>query len=115
MLARGVRPGHGPVTSCHSRGSSAWRRRHDGYTDVVTVSVRLLDERRFDPPRSVLIENDGQWWPGEQSAWRLCDDGFGWRAAVTWRQLHDYGWGRHLTSVPPERLRIPEGAPDIRT
>ena len=87
-------------------GRWAWRVRAGGYTVRVTVSVRLLDERRFDPPRNVEVENDGRWWSGEQTAWRLCDDGFGWRAAVTWRQLHDYGWGRHLTSVPPERVRL---------
>ncbi len=108
MLARSLRRRHKPVTLRHPDGLSAWRCRSVGYTGAVTVSIRLLDERRFDPPRSVLVANDGQWWPGEQSAWRLCDDGFGWRAAVTWRQLHDYGWGRHLTSVPPEQVRIPD-------
>ena len=45
----------------------------------------MLDERLFDPPRDVLVENDGRWKPGEQTAWRLGDDGFGWRAAVTRR------------------------------
>ncbi|MGY1830151.1 hypothetical protein ACI8AA_06925 [Geodermatophilus sp. SYSU D01180] len=67
---------------------------------------RLIHQQLFDPPRDVLVFNDGQWWPGEQTAWRLCDDGFGWRAAVTWRQLHDYGWGRHITSVRPEEVRL---------
>ena len=47
------------------------------------MPVRLLEERRFDPPRDVEVENGGQWWSGHQTAWRLCDDGFGWRAAVT--------------------------------
>ncbi|PRY42058.1 hypothetical protein LY71_1185 [Geodermatophilus tzadiensis] len=56
----------------------------------MTISIRLLDERRFDPPRDVEVENGGPWWSGEQTAWRLCD----------------YGWGRHLTSVPPERVRL---------
>ncbi len=72
----------------------------------VTVPIRLLDERRFDPPRDVEVHNDGRWWSGHQTAWRLCDDEFGWRAAVPWRQLHDHGWDRHLTSVPPERVRL---------
>ncbi|MGY1666675.1 hypothetical protein [Geodermatophilus sp. SYSU D00696] len=48
----------------------------------------------------------GQQGGGPPDGVGLCDDGFGWRAAVTWRQLHDYGWGRHLTSVPPERVRL---------
>jgi hypothetical protein len=47
------------------------------------------------------------WWPGEQDARRLCDDGVGRRAAVTVQQRHDYGRGRHLTSVRPEQVRLP--------
>ncbi|WP_448642344.1 hypothetical protein [Geodermatophilus sp. URMC 63] len=47
----------------------------------------------FGPPREALVLNDGQWWPSEQTAWRLCDDGFGWRAAVTWRSSTSTGGG----------------------
>jgi hypothetical protein len=72
---------------------------------VTATPVRLLDERHFDPPRIVLVEHDGRWWTGLQSAWRLCDDGRGWRADVTWLEQHDWGPGRYLTTVPPERLR----------
>jgi hypothetical protein len=72
---------------------------------VTSPLIRLLDERRFNPPRSVLVEHDGSWWTGQQSAWRLCDDGRGWRADVTWVQQHDWGSGRYVTTVPPERLR----------
>jgi hypothetical protein len=67
--------------------------------------IRLLDEHRFDPPRSELVEHDDSWWTAQQSAWRLCDDGRGWRADVTWVQQHDCGLGRYVTTVPPERLR----------
>jgi len=64
-----------------------------------------VDERRFDPPREVLVEHDGEWWPAEQCAWRLSDDGRGWRADVTWAQRHEWGVGRYVTMVPPERIR----------
>ncbi len=88
------------------RGSVGVARPHRRLHRLSDDLHRLLDERRFDPPRDVEVENDGRWWSGHQTAWRLCDDGFGWRAAVTWRQLHYYGWGRHLTSGPPERVRL---------
>jgi putative transposase len=32
--------------------------------------------------------------------------GFGWRTAVTWRQQHNYGLGRHVLSMQPERVRL---------
>jgi hypothetical protein len=70
-------------------------------------SVRLLDERRFTPPRAVEVEHDGRWWAGWQSAWRLCDDARGWMADVTWTEQHEWGPGSYLTMVPPERLRMP--------
>jgi hypothetical protein len=44
-----------------------------------------------------------------QSAWRVCDDGRGWRADVTWVQQHQWGLGRHVTTVPPERVRVQQG------
>ncbi len=48
----------------------------------MSAPVRLVDERRYDPPRAVLVEHEGRWWPGFQSRWRLCDDGRGWMAQV---------------------------------
>jgi hypothetical protein len=73
---------------------------------MVTVSVRLIDERRFDPPRRVEVEHGGQWWPGFQRAWRLCDDDRGWMADVEYGVRHQYGVGKHLVCVPPARVRI---------
>src|SRR5438067_453068 len=35
----------------------------------VDKPVRLLEERRFDPPRLVDVEHDGAWWAGIQRAW----------------------------------------------
>jgi hypothetical protein len=69
-------------------------------------TVRLLQERRFDPPRPVEVEHSGRWLPGVQHAWRLCDDGRGWLADVEY--VVDYPWGRgkHLRVVPPERVRV---------
>ena len=72
----------------------------------VTAPVRLLDERRFDPPRLVDVEKDGAWWPGSQRAWRLCDDGRGWMADVEFVVQYDWGPGKHLMAVPVERVRL---------
>jgi hypothetical protein len=68
--------------------------------------IRLLDERRYDPLRPVLVELDGRWWPGTQSAWRLCDDGRGWRADVRFVAQYDWGASVHVPTVPPERLKL---------
>ncbi len=67
--------------------------------------VRLLEQRIFDPPRSVEVDHNGAWWAGTQTAWRLCDDGRGWRADVEYVVEHERGRGRHVPTVPPERLR----------
>jgi hypothetical protein len=67
--------------------------------------VRLLEERRFDPPRPVEVEHDDRWWPGAQAAWRLCEDGRGWRADVEYVVEHEWGRGLHVPTVPPERVR----------
>jgi hypothetical protein len=69
------------------------------------VVVHLIEERRFDPPRQVEVEHNGRWWLASQAAWRLCDDGRGWMADVTWMEQHDWGQGKYLTMVPPTRLR----------
>jgi hypothetical protein len=53
------------------------RPRRAGYTPTVQVHVRLLHERRYDPPRPVEVEHEGQWCPGFQSRWLLCDDNRG--------------------------------------
>jgi hypothetical protein len=69
--------------------------------------VRLVDERRFEPPRPVeVLGADGSWWPGMQRAWRLCDDDRGWVADVEYVARHEWGSGKHLASVPPERVRL---------
>ena len=77
-----------------------------GYITGMATPVRLLEERTYDPPRSVLVEHDGRWWPGTQRAWRLCDDGRGWRADVEYVAEYEWGRGKHLPTVPPERLRL---------
>jgi hypothetical protein len=68
--------------------------------------VHPIEERRFDPPRGVGIEHNGRWWAGAQAAWRLCDDGRGWMADCRWTEQYDWGAGKYLTMVPPERVRI---------
>ncbi|MCU1614693.1 MAG: hypothetical protein JWO98_2233 [Frankiales bacterium] len=74
----------------------------------MTASVRLLEERGFDPPRAVEVEHNGSWWPASQIAWRCCDDGRGWMADVSWTEQHEWGPGKYLTMVPPERVRAIE-------
>jgi hypothetical protein len=76
----------------------------------VGVIVRLLKEHRYDPPRVVEVEHGGQWSQGFQSAWRLCDDGRGWMAQVEYSVQHEWGRGKHLQTVPPERLRVADEA-----
>jgi hypothetical protein len=73
------------------------------------VPVRLLEERRFDPPRLVEVEDNGAWWPAFQTAWRLCDDGRGWMADCSWSERYEWGLGKHLAMVPPERLQPTAG------
>src|SRR5688572_23381456 len=68
--------------------------------------AQLLEQRRFDPPRLVEVEHNGHWRPGTQAAWRLCDDSRGWMADVTWTEQHDWGLGRYVTMIPPERVRV---------
>jgi hypothetical protein len=87
-----------------------------GYTDAMASvpPIRLLSERRFDPPRAVLTRSNGQWWRGWQSAWGLCDDGRGWRAAVEWTEQHEWGPGTHLGTVTPELECLVEQPPDHR-
>jgi hypothetical protein len=77
-----------------------------GYTERMFEPLRLIEERRFDPPRAVEVEHEGRWWPGVQHAWRLCDDGRGWMADVEYVVEHEWGIGKHLPVVPPERVRV---------
>jgi hypothetical protein len=76
------------------------------------VVVRLLEERSFTPPRPVEVEHEGSWCPGFQRAWRLCDDSRGWVADVEYVAQHDWGPGKHLACVSPDRLRLPRRSGD---
>ncbi len=67
--------------------------------------MRVVDSRRFDEPREVEVEHDGAWWPGFQMAWRLLDDDRGWCADVEWRRAYDWGTGKHVGTVPANRVR----------
>jgi hypothetical protein len=63
--------------------------------------------RRIDPPRAVEVEQDGQWWPGAQDAWVRWPD-HTWRASVSFVAQHEWGAGKHVMSVPADRVRLPE-------
>jgi hypothetical protein len=72
----------------------------------VTEPIRLLGEQRYDPARPVEVELHGQWWPGFQRAWRLTSDRDYWVADVEFSARYDWGFGKHLQCVPPERVRL---------
>jgi hypothetical protein len=78
---------------------------------VVSEPVRLLDERRYDPPRHVEVELNGQWWPGLQHAWRLTSDRDHWVADVEFAAVYDWGLGKHFHCVPPGRVRLAAAEP----
>jgi len=73
---------------------------------LLVDAVHLIEVRRFDPPRSVEVEHNGRWWTGTLAAWRLCDDARGWMADVSWIEQHEWGPGKYLTMMTPDRLRI---------
>ena len=83
--------------------------RHRLRVRFTAVLVRLLKERRFDPPRLVEVERDGHWWPGFQRARRLCDDDRGWVADVEYVMRHEWGPSKHLEAVPAHRVRPSNG------
>jgi hypothetical protein len=84
------------------------------YRATAPERIRVLEVQRFDPPRQVEVENDGQWRPAQQRAWRLCDDVRGWIAEVRWTELHDWGPGTYDTMVTPNRVRLPGYASVLR-
>jgi hypothetical protein len=87
------------------RGESFASDQVRGWPYLVNV-VHLLEERTFDPPRGVDIEHNGRWWTGTQTAWRLCDDDRGWMADCSWTEQCDWGPGKYLTMLPPQRVRV---------
>lgn len=69
------------------------------------MTVRTLKERRCDPPQPIEVERDGTWFPGWLRAWRLLDDGQGWRADVQYAVPYDWGLGCHVGTVLAARVR----------
>jgi hypothetical protein len=50
------------------------------------------------------------WWPQTQRAWRLSDDDRGWRADVAFVVEYEWGRGKHMPCLTPERVRLPDSA-----
>jgi hypothetical protein len=61
--------------------------------------------RRLDPPHPVEVLHDGQWVARAQDAWVRRPNGE-WRASVAYSVVHDRGPGKHLRSLPTERMRL---------
>ena len=49
------------------------------------------------------VEQNRQWWPGFQFAWRLTSDRDYWVADCEYAVAYDWGRGKHLQCVPAER------------
>lgn len=77
------------------------------------MTVRVLKEHRYDPPCRVQVEHHGTWAPGWLRAWRLLDDGQGWRADVQYAVRYDWGLGCHVGTVLAARVRpLDDAAPN---
>lgn len=72
-----------------------------------------LVERRMTPVRHVDVEVAGRWWPGVQHAWRMYEDGTGWRAAVRFVTEVE-GLAAHDADLPTERVRERTPEPERR-
>jgi hypothetical protein len=77
---------------------------------MIERTVRLLQDRVYDPPRAVEVERDGCWSPALQRSWQLWDDGRGWVAEVEWTERYHWGIRTAIAMVPGGRVR-PEEEP----
>jgi hypothetical protein len=68
--------------------------------------VRLVDQRRYEPPKRVEVEHNGGWWTGFCTGWLLTDCGRRWRADVEYVVEHECGLGKYLQVVPAARVRL---------
>lgn len=68
--------------------------------------VRLRKERRYDSPREVEVEQDGRWCRRLPVPVAPVRRRPGMEAQVGYTRQHDWGFGKHPESVPPERLRV---------
>jgi hypothetical protein len=84
--------GYSSVTTRHTVGRvqcEGWLR---GYTKEVALNIRLLGERRYDPPRTVEVEQGGRWMaedgspPRESVGSALTADRGVWAGVVTPRR-----------------------------
>jgi hypothetical protein len=78
----------------------------------VSEPVRLVEERRFDPVRAVLVKHESRWWSGFQAAWRLCHDDRGWVADVEFTAEYEWGPGKHVMAALAARVRPADGEHD---
>jgi hypothetical protein len=75
---------------------------------VTERTIRLLQERIYDPPRPVEVERDGRWLPALQHAWHLWDDDRGWEAQVEYTVTYAWGIRTRSAVVSADRLRLAE-------
>jgi hypothetical protein len=69
------------------------------------MTLRAIQKRRYDPPCAVDVERDGTWVPDWLTAWRLLDDGQGWRADVQYHVQYEWALGCHVGTVLAARVR----------
>jgi hypothetical protein len=73
---------------------------------VTERTLRLTQERVYDPPRGVEVEQDGHWSPALQRSWQLWDDDRGWVAQVEYTVCYHWGVRTRVDMVPADRLRL---------
>jgi hypothetical protein len=77
---------------------------------VVERTVPQLQERTYEPPRPVEVEQDGRWVPGLQRAWHRWDDDRGWVADVELTVTYVWGLRTRSVVVPASQVRLREPA-----
>jgi hypothetical protein len=73
---------------------------------VVERTVPLLQERIYEPPRSVEVEYEGHWIPGLQRSWHHWDDDRGWVAEVEVPVSRYWGVLTRCLVVEASRVRL---------
>ena len=77
---------------------------------MVARTVPLLQERIYEPPRSVEVDYEGHWIPGLQRSWHHWDDDRGWVAEVEVTVSRYWGVLTRCLVVEAAQIRLAERA-----